>query len=234
MDSRRALHRNFNDYAADIAASHLPQWMMVTPNIVNDGHDTTIDFAGQWLQYWLVPMLQDSRFNDPRTLVVLTFDETETYSVNNRVFTLLLGGAIPAKLKGTTDNTYYTHYSTLSTVQANWGLDCLGRQDTNKYVPQFPNFYPDYLSCISRTVSNVFSFVASQTGYQNAIVNQIPLTNLSGTYPGPLNPDHTTAWPAPNLKAQCAGGGKVFMCIRDVYSNKDIHVHCNKEYPPIM
>jgi hypothetical protein len=40
------------------------------------------------------------------------------------------GGAVPAKLHGTTDDTLYTHYSTLSTVQANWGLKSLGRGDT--------------------------------------------------------------------------------------------------------
>ncbi|KAJ7106626.1 hypothetical protein C8R44DRAFT_885902 [Mycena epipterygia] len=42
-----------------------------------------------------------------------------------------LGGTIPLALCGTMDDTLYTHYSTLSTVQANWGLGSLGRQDTN-------------------------------------------------------------------------------------------------------
>ncbi|KIJ30527.1 hypothetical protein M422DRAFT_187036, partial [Sphaerobolus stellatus SS14] len=193
VERRRMLHRNLNDFVADLAANSLPQWMMITPNIVNDGHDTDVDFAGEWLKYWLVPMLKDARFNNPRTLVVLTFDENSTFSVNNRVFTLLLGGAVPSKLRGTVDSMYYTHYSTLSTVQSNWELGCLGRQDTN------------------RTVSNVFSFVASQTGYENEVVREIPLTNLTGVTPGPLNPDLPTTWPAPNLKAKCAGGGKVFV-----------------------
>ena len=47
---------------------------------------------------------------------------------------LLLGGAVPESARGTTDSTYYTHYSLLSTVEANWGLGSLGRGDTNKYV----------------------------------------------------------------------------------------------------
>lgn len=132
VPARAALHRNFNDFAADVNASAIPQWVFVTPNLVNDGHDTDINFISQWLQYWLVPLLLDTRFNDNRTLILLTFDETETYTVNNQVWSLLIGGAVPANMRGTTDSTYYTHYSSMSTVQSNWGLGSLGRGDTNK------------------------------------------------------------------------------------------------------
>ena len=100
--------------------------------MVDDGHDTTIDFAASWVEYWLFPLLNDTNFNDNRTLILLTFDETETYTINNRIFAVLLGGAIPDGSRGTVDSTYYTHYSSLSTVEANWGLGSLGRGDTNK------------------------------------------------------------------------------------------------------
>lgn len=86
------------------------------------------------MQFFLIPLLKDSRFNDPRTLVVVTFDENETGPLNNNVMTLLLGNAVPSRLHGTVDDTYYTHYSLLTTPQVNWELDCLGRQDTNKFV----------------------------------------------------------------------------------------------------
>lgn len=138
VPSRLARHRNFNDFAADLNASSIPQWLFITPNMVDDGHDTSIDFASNWLNYWLPPLLSDPTFNDNRTLIILTFDETETYTINNRIYTLLLGGAVPENLWNTTDETYYTHYSCLSTVQANWGLKSLGRQDTNKRVSLIP------------------------------------------------------------------------------------------------
>ena len=100
--------------------------------MVDDGHDTTIDFTANWTSFWLGALLNDTNFNDNRTLIVLTFDETETYTVNNQVLTILLGGVIPEAARGTVDSTYYTHYSCLSTVEANWGLGSLGRGDTNK------------------------------------------------------------------------------------------------------
>ncbi|KZV72135.1 hypothetical protein PENSPDRAFT_604818 [Peniophora sp. CONT] len=193
--SRLARHRNFNDFAADVNASALPQWIFITPNMVNDGHDTSVDFCADFLSFWLVPLLNDARFVTNRTLLLLTFDETETYTQNNRVFTVLLGGeeVITKNLTGTKDSTYYTHYSSLSTVEANWGLGSLGRGDTNK------------------TMSNVFQLVANVTGYNNTEVtgDAIPLTNLTTIIPGPLNAQMWFPFTAPNISAVGAGGGSV-------------------------
>jgi hypothetical protein len=58
---------------------------------VNDAHDTTIDFAGSFLEYWLLPLLTDPRVNDGETLILLTFDETEDYTIQNTVYSVLLG-----------------------------------------------------------------------------------------------------------------------------------------------
>ncbi|KAJ7144511.1 phosphoesterase family-domain-containing protein [Mycena epipterygia] len=187
--------RNFNDFANDVVNGTLPQWVFVTPNVLNDGHDTTIDFAASFLEYWLVPLLADARVNDEETLILITFDENETETIQNTIWSLALGGAIPLNLRGTIDDTLYTHYSLISTVQANWGLDSLGRQDTNA------------------TVSNVFSFVAEKTGYKNVNVpaSQIPHFNLTGVVPGALTSAAFVPFAAPDLYAKGAGGGRVFL-----------------------
>jgi hypothetical protein len=59
----------------------------------------------------------------------IAFDETESYTSNNDVFTVLLGDAVPASKQGTTDNTAYTHYSIMATVENNWDLGNLGLGD---------------------------------------------------------------------------------------------------------
>lgn len=79
--------------------------------------------------------------------------------------TLLLGGAISA-YKGTVDSTFYTHYSSLSSVQNNWELGSLGRQDTNA------------------TVAAVFQFQANMTNHTNLAPAAEPLMNLAGIFPG--------------------------------------------------
>ncbi|KAJ7271807.1 phosphoesterase family-domain-containing protein [Mycena rebaudengoi] len=191
QDPHRAKRvRTFNDFANDVVNGILPQWVFVTPNMVNDAHDTTIDFAASFLEYWLLPLLTDPRVNDGETLILLTFDETESRPIQNQVFSVLLGGAVPLKLRGTTDDTLYTHYSTLSTVQANWGLKSLGRQDTNA------------------AVSNVFSFVAAKTGYKNVKIpaNQVPQFNLTDVVPGALASNRFIPFAAPDLNAVGAGG----------------------------
>ncbi|KAK4047080.1 hypothetical protein OIV83_005643 [Microbotryomycetes sp. JL201] len=196
----RALrHRNFNDFAKDVDADALSQWVFITPNLVNDAHDSTIDFTSAWLEYFLYPLLDNPSFNNNETLILLTFDESETYTINNQIYTIALGGVIDnAGLANTTDNTYYTHYSSLSTVQANWELGSLGRQDTNK------------------TVANVYSFVANKTGYANngltgAQADNLPLTNLTGVFNGFCNPEQWTPILAQNFSAVGAGGGEVFI-----------------------
>lgn len=96
VPERAARIRNLNDFANDITNGSLPQWIWVTPNMVNDAHDTTIDFAASWLEYWLVPLLEDERFNDNRTLILVTFDETENYDIQNNIYSVVVGASTSA------------------------------------------------------------------------------------------------------------------------------------------
>src|SRR6201996_7230375 len=143
--------------------------------MTDDGHDTNVTFASTWERNWLNPLLNNTYFMN-NTLILLTFDESETYTLQNKVFSILIGGAIPNNLKGTTDNTFYNHYSTIATVSANWGLPSLGRWDCQ---------------------ANVFELVAKKTGYKNY---KVDTTNLfcNESYPGPLSDaEYIPTWPIP-------------------------------------
>ncbi|KAI9431904.1 hypothetical protein H4582DRAFT_2084362 [Lactarius indigo] len=173
--------------------------------MVDDGHDTTIDFAGQWVDYWL------------------------TYTVNNRILAILLVGAVPERARGTVDSTYYTHYSSLSTVEANWGLGSLGRGDKQVRPAISLNSLPANLTP-RRTLSNVYSFVANATGYTNLDISltDIPLTNTTGIIPGPLNAPYCVPVTAPDTSAVSAAGGPVF-----VSSGVDISFTAAKASAPV-
>ncbi|KAH7052578.1 phosphoesterase family-domain-containing protein [Linnemannia elongata] len=131
----------------------LPNYMYYTPNMINNGHNTTVRDASLFLSTFLPPLLTSPAILHSNTLVAITFDETEDYTIgDNLVYTLLLGSndlVMPPSLKNTTDSTFYTHYSLLSTVESNWDLGNLGRNDANKKL------------------ANVFKLVADRTGYQN-------------------------------------------------------------------
>ncbi|KAK6084379.1 acid phosphatase [Seiridium cupressi] len=128
--NRLAKSKNFTLFNRDLAANTLPQWMFITPNMTNDGHDTSVTVAGNWARSFLTPLLSNENFNTDKTLIVLTFDECENYLAENRVFTVLLGGAVSGQ-EGTTDSTSYNHYSLTKTVEDNWALGDLGENDVD-------------------------------------------------------------------------------------------------------
>ena len=194
-----------------MAAKTLPQWAFITPNMTDDGHDTNITFSASWLRNWLTPLLNDTSFMNG-TLLLLTFDEDETYTEHNNIFTILIGGpdVINASLKGTTDNTFYNHYSAISSVSVNWGLPSLGRWDCE---------------------ANVFAVVANKTGYVNA---KVDTTNLyfNQSYPGPLSDNlYIPQWPVPNTKATCASGMGVLASVTSTWGNLTATYNYTNAYP---
>jgi acid phosphatase len=177
--------------------------------MTNDGHDTNVTFASSWERSWITPLLNNSAFWN-NSLILLTFDETETYTVQNKIFAVLLGGAIPANLVGTTDNTYYNHYSAISTVSLNWGLPSLGRWDCE---------------------ANVFALVANKTGYKNIDLDTTGLY-FNHSYPGPLSDTaYVAKWPVPNTEAQCASGLGVLGSIKSTWGNSTGTYNYTNVYP---
>jgi acid phosphatase len=167
--------------------------------MTNDGHDTNVSFAASWARNNLAPLLNNSYITND-TLIVLTFDEDETYNVSNKVYTILLGGAIPASLKGTTDATFYTHYSMISTVSVNWGLPSLGRWDCG---------------------ANVLQLVANKTGYVNSAVDTTKLF-FNASYPGSLaDKAYIPGWPTPNTLSQCASGKGVLGSVASTWGKSN-------------
>ncbi|KAG0251567.1 hypothetical protein DFQ27_008692 [Actinomortierella ambigua] len=114
----------------DLANNDLPQFSFYTPNMKNDGHDTKVPFVAKWLKGFIEPKLNNPNFMD-KTAILITFDEddSEERKNKNRVYTILLGGAVRSP-PGTKDNTPYNHYSVLATLEKNWDLGDLGKKDT--------------------------------------------------------------------------------------------------------
>lgn len=168
--------KNFTEFYRDLDRNDLPQWAFITPNMTNDGHDSDIEVAGKWSSSFLGPLLKNGVFAD-NNLVILTFDENHNYFIPNRVYAVLLGGAIPAGLRGTTDNTFYDHYSNLATVEANWELPHLGRGDVDANVFQF---VADKLDIKNKDVDTTWKFNnVPESGYFSNEKNGIPAPDVN-------------------------------------------------------
>jgi len=87
---RLAKIKNLTMFYKDLENNSLPQWMFITPNMTNDGHDTSVTTAGSWTRRFLEPLLTNKNFMS-NTLILLTFDETENYFSDNKVFFGALG-----------------------------------------------------------------------------------------------------------------------------------------------
>ncbi|KND94798.1 putative acid phosphatase [Tolypocladium ophioglossoides CBS 100239] len=188
----------------DLRANTLPQWMFITPNMTSDGHDTSVTTAGKWCRKFLEPLLTDRNFMQ-NTLVLLTWDENETYSTRNNILGILLGDAVPSDLVGTSDDNFYNHYSEIATVSANWDLPTLGRWDVG---------------------ANVFAWVAQKTGdklRQWSSNQELQSRYWNSSYAGFFNSEGgNSRFPAPNLKLdQSVSGRTILQSIKDTWANSD-------------
>ncbi|QIW97241.1 hypothetical protein AMS68_002759 [Peltaster fructicola] len=216
---RLAKQKNLTEFYTDLKADKLPQWMFITPNMTSDGHDTSVTTAGSWTRDFLTPLLNDPKSNFwKRTLVLITFDETHTYTLGNRVYSILLGDAVPSDLVGTTDSKFYNHYSEISTVEANWGLHTLGRWDTG---------------------ANVFSNVAAETGdvYRpyDAVTSSSETVFLNSSTPGPFNSvaANVQTYNAPNLCIVSPDTGRtVLPAIKKAWANSTQTVYTDSVQIP--
>ena len=135
----------------DLLNGTLPEYAWFTPNMWNDGHyldgtreDPTprapalVDQLAAWLESFFGALrFPGSRSHlPPNTLVVVTFDEADyeadyeaqrkyTYDGPNQIYTVLLGDGIRPGV----EQEGYNHYSLLKTIERNFGLDSLGKND---------------------------------------------------------------------------------------------------------
>lgn len=124
----------------DLANGTLPAYSWYTPNLINDGHSLSaaegrydpgdqdrhvnIDNIARFLRGFLG---DDPIAKFPaETLIYITFDEAYPYDDQYAIYSLLIGDMLPA---GTTRFEPYNHYSQLASVELNFGLGNLGRND---------------------------------------------------------------------------------------------------------
>jgi acid phosphatase len=123
----------------DIAASVLPDFIFITPNLCNSGHDCSLSIVDAWLARLTDELLPALSVTGEPYLLVLTWDEGQGNhsccglppSAGGRVATVLLS---PLAKSGFQDDTPYTHYSLLKTIAYAWGLHYLVHAADDSHV----------------------------------------------------------------------------------------------------
>lgn len=125
-DPKRCAHVvNAREFMRDARSGNLPNYSFYSPNMFNDGHDTSLEMSATWLNNF-VRALRGTLGMHQRTLLVVTWDEGGGEDFRqNRILTMFLGNAV---LPGRYD-ARLTHYSLLRTIEDNFGLEPLAAGD---------------------------------------------------------------------------------------------------------
>jgi hypothetical protein len=116
---------NAREFMRDARLGHLPNYSFYSPNMFNDGHDTSLQTSSAWLRKF-VQSLEGTLGMHQRTLLVVTWDEGAGEEPRqNRVLTILLGDVV---VPGRYD-ARLTHYSLLRTIEDNFGLEPIAAGD---------------------------------------------------------------------------------------------------------
>ena len=109
----------------DMATNSVPTFSMYIPNLNNDGHNTSAANASQWFSDNFGGILNNSTFMKD-TLMVITFDESDSLLGKNQIYTVLYGSNVNP---GTTNSSPVNHFSILKMIEDQFGLGNLGQGD---------------------------------------------------------------------------------------------------------
>ena len=108
-------------FSRDLAASALPSFSLIVPNLCHDMHDCSVERGDTWLGGFLSPLLRNPKL--AHSVLFVTTDEPSTAQATDAVPALALG---PLVVPGSTYSRRTSHYGLLRTIEDAWGLPRLG------------------------------------------------------------------------------------------------------------
>ena len=154
---------DLSQFAVDLAKGALPQFSIIAPDGLNDGHDGGPAAADAFLNNNLTPLLQQSFFQPGGDgLLIVTFDNGD-FDVAGPVYTAVIG---PQVVPNTVSAIAYKHENTLRTM-----LDALG-------IAAHPG-----ASASAKAMSDFFAAVDISSPAQNAITGTEVLVSATASEP---------------------------------------------------
>jgi phosphatidylinositol-3-phosphatase len=108
-------------FARDLAASALPSFALIVPNLCHDMHSCSVQSGDTWLGGFVAPLLRNRRL--AHSVVFVVADEPTTAHATDAVPALALG---PLVARGSTFSRRTSHFGLLRTIEDAWGLPRLG------------------------------------------------------------------------------------------------------------
>jgi hypothetical protein len=118
------------------SVSTASNFMWLTPNGLDDMHDSTVAFGNRYLSNLIPAILNSTLFRTQKAALFVVFDEGTAQYPSDWIYAVWAG---PVVKKGYVSSTYYTQYSFLSTIEQNWGLHPITVNDVN--APPMMEFF---------------------------------------------------------------------------------------------
>jgi phosphatidylinositol-3-phosphatase len=105
-------------------------FMWLTPNGLDDMHDSTIAFGNAYLSKVVPAILNSALFRTQKAALFIVFDEGESQNQypSDWVYAVWAGPLVKSGYRSTT---HYSQYSILSTLEENWGIHPFTGNDVN-------------------------------------------------------------------------------------------------------
>jgi hypothetical protein len=118
------------------SVSTASNFMWLTPNGLDDMHDTTLTYGNTYLSNLVPAILNSYIFKTQKAALFVVFDEGTAPYPSDWVYALWAG---PVVKTGYKSYTLYSQYSFLSTMEQNWGLHPFTSNDVN--APSMLEFF---------------------------------------------------------------------------------------------
>lgn len=198
--------QNLDAWNASLANGTLPNYVWVTPNNYDDGHNSSVEVSDRWLSLFLSPFFNSSLFR--QSAVFITYDSNASSGglASNGNGLVYFVAASPYARQGYASLSYDTHYNLLTTTEWLLGLGRTNHHDNwTTYFPMSDlfDFAPTYL--VDGVVSAGGVAVAGAQVHGNGYT---AITNTAGRYSFELS-DGTFDLTATRPDGNCASDALV-------------------------
>jgi acid phosphatase len=184
----------YTQLTTDLAgAATTPDYVWITPNLLDDMHDGTIAQGDTWLADNVPAILNSPAFTTQNSVLNIVWDEDDS-TQGNQVASIIINSAVTPGYHSTVA---YTHYSWLKTIETAWGLTSLTTNDGNAtamsdfFIPQTGQTLPGTPTGATATAGKKSAAVSwtapadnggcAITGYQVAASPGTATASVSGT-----------------------------------------------------
>ncbi|MCI4351821.1 MAG: carboxypeptidase regulatory-like domain-containing protein [Thermoplasmata archaeon] len=133
---------DFTAWNSAVSNNTVPNFAFVTPNVLNDGHNTNVSYADNWLKGWLSPLLNDTFYQSSVFFILYDEGSGSSSGYNGTSGGNVYFSAVSPYVKaGYTYTQNTSHYNLLATTEWLLGTGNAGHNDNSSQFPAMKSMF---------------------------------------------------------------------------------------------